>query len=140
MPVSFLSICNIKLPRVTLLQDLPFDPTRELQSLRIFIEENIDICKWAGITVLIIQVCSTVIYKWVICHIFENQVVPQSWSSSGVLQIKDAGPAMYIFLFRDFKILCFQIFNHNLKNYDMWYLIRPLVNDIDAVTETCRVL
>ncbi|KAB5569822.1 hypothetical protein DKX38_003615 [Salix brachista] len=44
-------------------KDLPFDPTRELQSLRIFIEENIDICKWAGITVLIIQVCSTVIYK-----------------------------------------------------------------------------
>ncbi|KAF9688471.1 hypothetical protein SADUNF_Sadunf02G0200500 [Salix dunnii] len=36
-------------------KDLPFDPTRELQSLRIFIEENIDICKWAGITVLIIQ-------------------------------------------------------------------------------------
>uniref|UniRef100_A0A6M2E7X7 Tetraspanin family protein n=1 Tax=Populus davidiana TaxID=266767 RepID=A0A6M2E7X7_9ROSI len=36
-------------------KDLPFDPTGELQSLRIFVEENVDICKWVGITVLIIQ-------------------------------------------------------------------------------------
>ncbi|KAL9360906.1 hypothetical protein Peur_049029 [Populus x canadensis] len=36
-------------------KDLPFDPTGELQSLRTFVEENVDICKWAGITVLIIQ-------------------------------------------------------------------------------------
>ncbi|KAG6787456.1 hypothetical protein POTOM_009096 [Populus tomentosa] len=36
-------------------KDLPFDPTGELQSLRNFVEENVDICKWVGITVLIIQ-------------------------------------------------------------------------------------
>ena len=40
-------------------QDLPFDPTGELDSLRSFIENNIDICKWVGITVVSIQVrCS----------------------------------------------------------------------------------
>ncbi|PON55527.1 Tetraspanin [Trema orientale] len=39
-------------------KDLPFDPTGELQSLRSFIEENIDICKWIGITVVTIQALS----------------------------------------------------------------------------------
>lgn len=39
------------------LQDLPFDPTGELESLRSFIEDNIDICKWVGIAVIGIQVC-----------------------------------------------------------------------------------
>jgi hypothetical protein len=39
------------------LQDLPLDPTGELESLRSFIEENIDICKWVGIAVVVIQVC-----------------------------------------------------------------------------------
>lgn len=38
-------------------QDLPFDPTGELQSLRSFIEANVEICKWVGLTVVIIQVC-----------------------------------------------------------------------------------
>lgn len=37
-------------------QDLPFDPTGELDSLRSFIEDNVDICKWVGITVVVIQV------------------------------------------------------------------------------------
>ncbi|OAY34701.1 tetraspanin-18 [Manihot esculenta] len=36
-------------------KDLPPDPTGELQSLRSFIEENADICKWVGITVITIQ-------------------------------------------------------------------------------------
>ncbi|KAJ8749510.1 hypothetical protein K2173_025705 [Erythroxylum novogranatense] len=36
-------------------KDLPFDPTGELQSLRSFIEENVDVCKWVGITVVVIQ-------------------------------------------------------------------------------------
>ncbi|XP_021660111.1 tetraspanin-18 isoform X1 [Hevea brasiliensis] len=36
-------------------KDLPFDPTGELQSLRSFVEENVDICKWVGITVIVIQ-------------------------------------------------------------------------------------
>ncbi|KAK9993236.1 hypothetical protein SO802_022939 [Lithocarpus litseifolius] len=39
-------------------KDLPFDPTGELESLRSFIDENIDICKWVGIAVVIIQALS----------------------------------------------------------------------------------
>ncbi|KAF3436039.1 hypothetical protein FNV43_RR23131 [Rhamnella rubrinervis] len=39
-------------------KDLPFDPTGELQSLRSFIEANVDICKWVGLTVVIIQALS----------------------------------------------------------------------------------
>ncbi|OMP06387.1 Tetraspanin/Peripherin [Corchorus olitorius] len=35
--------------------DLPFDATGELDSLRSFIEDNIDICKWVGISVVIVQ-------------------------------------------------------------------------------------
>ena len=44
------------------LQDLPFDPTGELESLQSFIGENIDICKWVGIAVVIIQVCSPLFF------------------------------------------------------------------------------
>ncbi|GMI73523.1 hypothetical protein like AT2G20230 [Hibiscus trionum] len=36
-------------------KDIPFDPTGELDTLRSFIENNIDICKWIGIGVVIIQ-------------------------------------------------------------------------------------
>ncbi|XVE78034.1 hypothetical protein DITRI_Ditri13aG0111700 [Diplodiscus trichospermus] len=36
-------------------KDLPFDPTGELDSFRSFIEDNIDICKWVGISVVVIQ-------------------------------------------------------------------------------------
>ncbi|OMO97834.1 Tetraspanin/Peripherin, partial [Corchorus capsularis] len=36
-------------------KDLPFDATGELDSLRSFIEDNIDICKWVGISVVIVQ-------------------------------------------------------------------------------------
>ncbi|KAI4300110.1 hypothetical protein L6164_033524 [Bauhinia variegata] len=39
-------------------KDLPFDPTGELDSLRSFIEDNSDICKWVGITVIVIQASS----------------------------------------------------------------------------------
>ncbi|GAY40172.1 hypothetical protein CUMW_050010 [Citrus unshiu] len=39
-------------------KDLPFDPTGELDSLRSFIEDNVDICKWVGITVVIVQALS----------------------------------------------------------------------------------
>ncbi|EXB46063.1 hypothetical protein L484_015924 [Morus notabilis] len=38
--------------------DLPFDPTGQLQNLRLFIEDNIDICKWVGIVVVSIQALS----------------------------------------------------------------------------------
>ncbi|KAE8666923.1 Tetraspanin-20 [Hibiscus syriacus] len=36
-------------------KDLPFDPTGELDSFRSFVEDNIDICKWVGLGVVIIQ-------------------------------------------------------------------------------------
>ncbi|KAI4349305.1 hypothetical protein L6164_009910 [Bauhinia variegata] len=39
-------------------KDLPFDPTGELDSLRSFIEDNLDICKWVGIAVFVIQALS----------------------------------------------------------------------------------
>ncbi|KAL9685205.1 hypothetical protein QQ045_022653 [Rhodiola kirilowii] len=39
-------------------EDLPFDPTEELDSLKIFIAKNLEICKWVGIIVLIIQAVS----------------------------------------------------------------------------------
>ncbi|CAH8361195.1 unnamed protein product [Eruca vesicaria subsp. sativa] len=39
-------------------KDLPYDPTGELNSLRAFIEENIDICKWVGVAVVVVQLLS----------------------------------------------------------------------------------
>ncbi|XP_010526469.1 PREDICTED: tetraspanin-20 [Tarenaya hassleriana] len=39
-------------------KDLPNDPTGELDSLRAFIEENIDVCKWVGIAVVAVQLLS----------------------------------------------------------------------------------
>ncbi|GMI85725.1 hypothetical protein like AT2G20230 [Hibiscus trionum] len=42
-------------------KDIPFDPTGELDNLRSFVEDNIDICKWVGISVLIIQALSLLV-------------------------------------------------------------------------------
>lgn len=39
-------------------KDLPLDPTGELSSLRSFIEKNVEIFKWVGITVVSIQALS----------------------------------------------------------------------------------
>ncbi|XP_022967314.1 tetraspanin-20-like [Cucurbita maxima] len=39
-------------------KDLPLDPTGELEELRQFIEDNIDLCKWIGITVISTQALS----------------------------------------------------------------------------------
>ncbi|KAM7527367.1 hypothetical protein LguiB_030777 [Lonicera macranthoides] len=39
-------------------RDLPFDPTGELDALRGFVEANLDLCKWVGILVVIIQALS----------------------------------------------------------------------------------
>lgn len=39
-------------------KDLPFDPTGELQSLKSFIEDNLDMCKWVGIAVVVVQALS----------------------------------------------------------------------------------
>ncbi|KAH0636695.1 hypothetical protein KY289_036610 [Solanum tuberosum] len=41
-----------------LLEDLPTDPTGELHSLRTFIQQNMDVCKWIGIVVVVIQAFS----------------------------------------------------------------------------------
>ncbi|KAK8532467.1 hypothetical protein V6N12_053907 [Hibiscus sabdariffa] len=42
-------------------KDIPFDPTGELDSIHSFIEDNIDICKWVGISVVIIQALSLLV-------------------------------------------------------------------------------
>ncbi|KAG8486886.1 hypothetical protein CXB51_020398 [Gossypium anomalum] len=42
-------------------KDIPFDPTGELDSLRSFIEDNVDICKWVGLSVVIIQVLALLV-------------------------------------------------------------------------------
>ncbi|KAE8679656.1 Tetraspanin-20 [Hibiscus syriacus] len=42
-------------------KDIPFDPTGELDNLRSFIEDNIDICKWVGISVVVIQALSLLV-------------------------------------------------------------------------------
>lgn len=39
-------------------KDLPLDPTGELEGLRKFIEDNIDLCKWIGIIVISTQALS----------------------------------------------------------------------------------
>ncbi|KAI0500449.1 hypothetical protein KFK09_018661 [Dendrobium nobile] len=38
--------------------DLPKDSTGELKNLIAFIEDNIDICKWAGVSIVVIQALS----------------------------------------------------------------------------------
>lgn len=37
-------------------KDLPADPTGGIDTIREFIEDNIDICKWVGIAIIVIQV------------------------------------------------------------------------------------
>ncbi|KAI7743582.1 hypothetical protein M8C21_000781 [Ambrosia artemisiifolia] len=37
-------------------KDLPEDPTGRIDSIREFIEDNVEICKWVGITIIVIQV------------------------------------------------------------------------------------
>lgn len=39
-----------------MMQDLPLDPTGELDELRQFIEDNINLSKWIGIVVISTQV------------------------------------------------------------------------------------
>ncbi|XP_020679343.1 tetraspanin-18 isoform X2 [Dendrobium catenatum] len=39
-------------------KDLPKDSTGELKNLIAFIEDNIDICKWAGVSIVVIQALS----------------------------------------------------------------------------------
>ncbi|MQL73568.1 hypothetical protein Taro_005906 [Colocasia esculenta] len=39
-------------------EDLPHDPTGELDRLRKFVEANIDVCRWIGVVVIVIQALS----------------------------------------------------------------------------------
>ncbi|KAK7393324.1 hypothetical protein VNO78_21877 [Psophocarpus tetragonolobus] len=39
-------------------KDIPFDPTGQLDQLRAFIDDNIDICTWVGIAVVVVQALS----------------------------------------------------------------------------------
>ncbi|KAJ8435282.1 hypothetical protein Cgig2_030037 [Carnegiea gigantea] len=40
---------------------LPSDPTGELEKLKSFLQENADICKWVGITLLVVQALSVLL-------------------------------------------------------------------------------
>uniref|UniRef100_A0A803LAG5 Tetraspanin-18 n=1 Tax=Chenopodium quinoa TaxID=63459 RepID=A0A803LAG5_CHEQI len=42
-------------------KDLPYDPTGELEKLKSFVKENIDICKWLGLTLLSVQALSVLL-------------------------------------------------------------------------------
>ncbi|XP_019058182.1 PREDICTED: tetraspanin-18 [Tarenaya hassleriana] len=42
-------------------KDLPYDPTEELDGLRAFIAEKIDMCKWVGIAVVVVQLRSLIL-------------------------------------------------------------------------------
>ncbi|CAJ2651873.1 tetraspanin-20-like [Trifolium pratense] len=42
-------------------EDLPVDPTGQIESLRSFIEDNQDICRWVGIVVLMVQALSLLV-------------------------------------------------------------------------------
>jgi hypothetical protein len=39
-----------------LVQDLPDDPTGELDKVQKFVEENLDICKWVALSVVVLEV------------------------------------------------------------------------------------
>lgn len=45
------------------MQDLPDDPTGQLDKVEKFVEDNLDICKWVALGVLIVEVCR--IYSYV---------------------------------------------------------------------------
>ncbi|XP_019178550.1 PREDICTED: tetraspanin-18-like isoform X2 [Ipomoea nil] len=53
--------------------DLPPDPTGELDSLRNFIEDNVDVCKWIGIVVIIVQ--ASTLFLAIILRALVNQQV-----------------------------------------------------------------
>ncbi|XP_058771021.1 tetraspanin-20-like [Vicia villosa] len=42
-------------------EDIPVEPTGQLESLRSFIEDNQDICRWVGIAVLVVQALSLLV-------------------------------------------------------------------------------
>ncbi|KAF7804572.1 tetraspanin-18-like isoform X1 [Senna tora] len=87
-------------------KDLPFDPTGELNSLRSFIEDNVDICEWVGIAVLIVQALSLLLAFILRATIstrrtdsdYEDEYYvrglnPQSAQSSGSTKVDNRGTA-----------------------------------------------
>ncbi|XP_075508436.1 tetraspanin-18 [Primulina tabacum] len=53
-------------------KDLPLDPTGELDSLRTFIEDNVDIFEWVGIAIAVIQVLS-VLFAVILRYLVSNR-------------------------------------------------------------------
>jgi hypothetical protein len=53
-------------------QDLPDDPTGELDKIKEFLEENLDICKWVALSVVVLEVrvLLTLAIESIILHSF----------------------------------------------------------------------
>jgi hypothetical protein len=53
-------------------QDLPDDPTGELDKIKDFLEENLDICKWVALSVVVLEVSAllTLTIESIILHSF----------------------------------------------------------------------
>lgn len=54
---------------------LPFDPTGELEKIKSFVQENADICKWVGITLLVVQALSVLLSLFLRAMISSTQRV-----------------------------------------------------------------
>lgn len=53
-------------------QDLPDDPTGELDKIKEFLEDNLDICKWVALSVVVLEVSAllTLTIESIILHSF----------------------------------------------------------------------
>lgn len=54
---------------------LPSDPTGELEKIKSFVQENADICKWVGITLLVVQALSVLLSLFLRAMISSTQRV-----------------------------------------------------------------
>jgi len=49
-------ILKVNLTGTFVEQDFPEDPTGEFETIKVFIKDNIDTCKWVGLAIVIMQV------------------------------------------------------------------------------------
>jgi len=72
-------------------QDLPDDPTGELDKIKEFLEENLDICKWVALGVVVLEVSAllTLTIESSFCTPFQDLEEKQSADGS-VLNLLDA--------------------------------------------------
>jgi hypothetical protein len=60
------------------MQDIPEDPTGELDKVEKFVEKNLDICKWAALSVVVMEVSrssvSTIVMQSYCCSIVAHQL------------------------------------------------------------------